>query len=137
MRSNLLGLFRRRRRVGLRRVIEDVLNDFFGKLVAFQERVTLPTDDALRVHDEDVRDPFHLKGLLHPRLRVNGAEILDFRGGELFHSRFSLVGQADDDELVAKFFVELVEFRNGLAAGRAPGGPKINEHELALGIRLG
>src|SRR5690606_27936946 len=49
---------------------------------------------------------------------------------------FGLVGDADDDEVVLELLLELVEFGDEGAAGAAPGGPEVDEDDLALAVGL-
>jgi hypothetical protein len=81
-----------------------------------------------------VRDALEFQLLLGPTLGVDGAEVIDLGIGEGFNLFVFLVGDADDDELFAKFPVEGVEFGDGFAAGAAPGCPEVDEDELAFAV---
>src|ERR1700722_16444069 len=116
-------------------LLEYVLNNSRSQLVALAKRIAPPTDDALRVNDNDVWNSIHLDLLFHPRLGVRRHEIVDLRVFHRVDLVFGFVGQSNHDQFVPKHLMDGIQFRYGHAARAAPGRPKIDQHEFAVCIR--
>lgn len=116
--------------------LDDVSDYGLGEFVPGEEREALPPHDPGRIDEEHMGDAGNVDFVVHFLPAVDGEGIERFRVVEILDLLFRLVADADDHELVLEFLLERIEFGNCLAAGRAPGGPEVDEDEFSRRVRF-
>ena len=117
-------------------LLQNGFNVFFELIVVTDSEVAF-NDLAFLIDDDQHGDRAHLElrgNLLGPLEHRIGNAVFGCEG--LHRIPIALVERyaEHNQPLAAVFFVQFLDSRNGFAARRAPGGPEVDQHRLALKI---